>query len=297
LFNKDKTELIRYPWGRYAEDYVIPPTVVKIRRMAFHASGLFSVVIPHGVTEIEEHTFSDCARLESVSLPQTVTKIGEQAFHRCLSLKSITLPLALTEIGDYAFWNTGLDSIFIPAAVEKIGEGVFDRFSNTSRLFKYKPPPPVYISVHRKNKYYRSRDGKLTERCVRELTVVFHPLLRLRKAIEAVKMSPEAFFKLTFRGKPLKEDFQYIRKHMAKTLKELDMSAATPVNNSIGKNALSGCVALTSVILPTMLKTIGAGAFSGCESLTSIDIPASVEHIDESAFADCAVEIRMMPAQ
>ena len=44
---------------------------------------------------------------------------------------------------------------------------------------------------------------------------------------------------------------------------------------------------MTSVQLPSSLKSIGQEAFCECELLTSITIPASVEKIRRAAFADC----------
>ena len=75
----------------------------------------------------------------------------------------------------------------------------------------------------------------------------------------------------------------------------------------IGRRALNGCYALTSVIIPDSVtnimqfafstcysltnvvfgsgvRTIGARSFSGTQSLTSIDLPDSVETVGEGAF-------------
>ena len=61
------------------------------------------VVIPDGVTKIEQGTFADCENLRMVAIPDSVTTIGKASFLKCWSLKSLILPPDLTEIGSRAF--------------------------------------------------------------------------------------------------------------------------------------------------------------------------------------------------
>ena len=56
---------------------------------------------------------------------------------------------------------------------------------------------------------------------------------------------------------------------------------------SIGNSAFSNCGEMTSINLPTTLKTIGGSAFAGCIGLNSIVIPNGVEDIDYMAFDGC----------
>ena len=55
---------------------------------------------------------------------------------------------------------------------------------------------------------------------------------------------------------------------------------------SIGENAFYGC-SISSVSIPTSVKTIGAQAFHLCKSLNTIVIPEGVENIGVSAFGFC----------
>ena len=55
----------------------------------------------------------------------------------------------------------------------------------------------------------------------------------------------------------------------------------------IGRDAFLDCTGLTSVTIPSSVKTIGWYAFSGCSGLTSISIPDSVTTIDWFAFSGC----------
>ena len=56
---------------------------------------------------------------------------------------------------------------------------------------------------------------------------------------------------------------------------------------SIGKQAFSGCSAITTLNLGTGVRSIGYGAFENCSSLTSIDVPDSVTSLGERAFNGC----------
>ncbi len=49
-----------------------------------------------------------------------------------------------------------------------------------------------------------------------------------------------------------------------------------------------GDMKLTSVVLPTGLKSIGKAAFAGCDRLTAITFPASLERVGDYAFAGCS---------
>ena len=56
---------------------------------------------------------------------------------------------------------------------------------------------------------------------------------------------------------------------------------------AIGVNAFRDCEKITSVTVPSTVKTIGRAAFSGCESLKEVTIPSSVTSIGEEAFKEC----------
>ena len=60
-------------------------------------------------------------------------------------------------------------------------------------------------------------------------------------------------------------------------------------------SAFSGCKGLTSVTIPSSMKTIGASAFAYCEGLTSVTIPNSVTSIGESAFYSCGLTSVTIP--
>ena len=163
LFNKKKTELIRYPEGKSQTSYTIPDSVTSIGWEAFfYCTGLTSITIPNSVTSIGATAFDGCSSLTIITIPDSVTSIGDLAFKDCTDLTSInvasgnnyysdnngvlfnkkktalirypegksqtsyTIPNSVTRIGYYAFEDcTGLTSITIPNSVTSIGDWAF----------------------------------------------------------------------------------------------------------------------------------------------------------------------------
>ena len=90
LFNKDKTELIRYPAGKTDTSYSIPDSVTSIGDSAFYyCSSLTSITIPDSVTSVGNSAFYYCSSLTSITIPDSVTSIDEYAFWACNSLKDV----------------------------------------------------------------------------------------------------------------------------------------------------------------------------------------------------------------
>ena len=56
---------------------------------------------------------------------------------------------------------------------------------------------------------------------------------------------------------------------------------------TIGEAAFAGCASLVEVDMPSTLTAIGDYAFAGCSALTSVKLPASVEQVGAGAFMRC----------
>ena len=146
LLTKDKKILLFCPQLNTAE--AVPEGVVEINRLAFYgckkatislpnslktigeaafrSEYLESIVIPEGVTRIEEETFEGCDKLSSITLPKGLTYIAAEAFKYC-PITSINLGESLVFIGDDAFMGTKLTSVTLPKSLLVI-EG--DAFMN-----------------------------------------------------------------------------------------------------------------------------------------------------------------------
>jgi len=114
-------------------DLVIPSTidgydVVEIGRLAFFNNGLdvlTSVVIPDGVTYIDEYAFGQCYIMTSMVIPDSVTYLGNWSFAHCDSLTNITIPSGV--ISRYAFSSCdALTSVVIGDSVTYIGRKAFE---------------------------------------------------------------------------------------------------------------------------------------------------------------------------
>ena len=109
--------------------------------------------------------------------------------------------------------------------------------------------------------------------------------LRLEQALHIE--DPASVSKLTVSGMLTEDDFKYIRKNMANTLKELDMSNADVEEDTIPRSAFSYCFALNSVIIPDSVRRIGNSTFEFCTGLRSVSIPNRVRFVGDSAFFGC----------
>lgn len=102
LYNKDKTELIRYPDANVQNQVFIPEGVKKIADGAFSwVKCISTVILPDSVEIIEPYTFC-YSSLRDLTLGDGVKTIGEGAFD-CCGIESITIGKNVETIEQYAF--------------------------------------------------------------------------------------------------------------------------------------------------------------------------------------------------
>ncbi len=104
LFNKDKTELIKYACGKADKKYEIPSTVKKIGTMAFGgAINLEEVVMPESVEEIGVGAFMAATSLKKINISSKVKSIPVVVFYCCADLETLVLPEGLEELDMSSF--------------------------------------------------------------------------------------------------------------------------------------------------------------------------------------------------
>ena len=298
----------------------IPDSVTSIGDYTFSGcSGLISFTIPDGVTGIGDRAFLGCTGLTSITIPDSVTSMGISAFGGCSSLESITLPFvgatkdgtsntlfgyifgashysynkdyvpALlkevvitggTDIGQYAFDGcSGLTSITIPDCVASIGDGE-RAFYDCSGLTSITIPDSV-TSIG--SYAFAYCDGLTSVTIPDSVTSIVGSAFNGCTGLTSIVVE-EGNSVYHSAGNCLIET-------ASKTLTAGCKTSAIPDDysvTSIGGDAFSGCVGLTSITIPDGVTNIGSSAFRGCTGLTSITIPDSVTNIWSSAFSGCS---------
>lgn len=251
-------------------EIVLPDNITGIKYRAFYdldgssVNPFASIVIPEGISTINDATFLGCNNLKTVTLPSTirdinfqafggctslesinldeVEAIGQAAFEHCASLKTLTLPETLGSLGDYCFQGSGLTSIDLPRSIAVYGKSIFR--SCTSLQSVTFPDNMETIP------------GYMFDGCQSLDNVV------IPESVHTINDS-------AFSG--------------CASLSNITLPQQLTL---IRDAAFNGCTHLTQIELPASLTSIYALAF-GNTGLTSIEIPESVETIGGACFEHC----------
>lgn len=150
LFNKERTELLRYPKGLKNSSYVVPASVRKICTNAFCLASVKLVKLSPSVKEIDNLAFSLCFSLKSIVFGKKLRVIGRNAFTGCSALASVEIPEGVDSIERAAF--AGCPSL------------QFAQLPSTVSYMRYpfiNCPSLKEIRVAKKNPFYFSEDGVL----------------------------------------------------------------------------------------------------------------------------------------
>ena len=99
LFNNDKTKLIRYPRNKAGAPYTVPPSVKVLGRYSLSVSNkLTSLILPDGLTTVEDFALYACQKLKTVYIPSSLTSIGSH-FLGASEVEDVKIPEGVTELG------------------------------------------------------------------------------------------------------------------------------------------------------------------------------------------------------
>ncbi len=234
-----------------------------------------SVVIPEGVTEIDDWTFSGCSSLTSVTLPESLQIIGEAAFSWC-NLENVVLPDGLNTIENQAFnENTGLTEVDLPASLTNLAGSAFVDCNLT--LVTLEESNTVYKT---ENNVVYTKDGT---------TLVMFPCgvtgtYTVQEGVTAIGDQAFQFAKLE--EVTLPSSVKSIGGHSfnGRTLSKITLNEGL---ESIGASAFFNCSNITELTIPSTVTSIGASAF-GRLGITSIVIPEGVTVISGNMFGSCS---------
>lgn len=111
LFNKDRTVLIAYPFGKQGSSYTIPSGVTSIKEHAFGSywhggsENLTHITIPSSVTIIESGAFCNCSNLININIPTSVIELEQFTFYGCYALLPEINEEIVRRFGDRPFWG------------------------------------------------------------------------------------------------------------------------------------------------------------------------------------------------
>ena len=285
------------------------------------------LVIPDGVTKINDYAFYNCISITSVTIPDSVTSIGKEAFYGCSYIEEVNIsdisswcnitfnssysnPLSyskklilngekvadlvipddVTSINDYAFRNCdSLTSVTIPDSVTSIGKEAFYRCTYLTNVITGDGATSI-------GDYAFYDCDRLTDVIIGDsVTTIGRRAFYECRNLENVTM-----------GKSIKsidnEAFYYcvgIRKVNISDISawcniDFDNGASNPLN--CGNCSISyyrttlvlNGKTVTNLVIPEDVTELKDYTFGRCSSITSVTIPDSVTSVGNNAFGGCS---------
>ena len=308
---------------------VIPSdgSVTCIGYLAFYKiSGITSVTIPEGVTDIDTSAFYSCPNLREVHLPSTLVWLpgGEgNAFQNCDNIRIITVAAnnpklysknncvieretgalifgcassvipndgSVKIIDRYAFGSTAsLTEIVIPEGVTEIRQGAFASCTNLKKISL--PKSLTEIDSYAFASCTSLESVTLGENVTYIGTDAFRECASLKYVTfpKKVEYLGESVFSgcASLESIILPEGIERIYGGMFIGCSNLKTVVLPDGLKSIGQSAFLSCTALESIVIPDGVTMIDGAAFFNCSGLKSITIPKSVSVINSETFRDC----------
>lgn len=264
-------------YNGYDSEVVIPltingETVKAIETAAFVMNdNLQAVTIPATVETIYQNSFMYCENLERVTFEGKVTEIEPEAFSCCAQV--ITFYCQEQYESYYQDLCDAYDSITDGGAI------VDASLPNSGSTDPTDPMDPTDPSKPDPSKPDANEVFKLEETADGIGYAV--------TGYDVEKGGQDVVIPEEYNEKPIVAiaDNAFDRTEANVGFKNWITSVTIPSSvKSIGENAFYGCTRLESITLPEGLEVIGAEAFRYCNSLKKIEIPASVTSIGDLAF-------------
>ena len=279
-------------------EIVIPETykglpVKEIGHGAFrYEVGITEIVLPDGMTVIDDYAFEGCNDLTFITIPGSVTAIGICAFSDCGKLIEVTLPESLQTLGDYAFYGcVALERIYFNAVklndLSVTGMNA-NYFSINNDVFSYAGTNkngitvtvgakvvriPAYLFYSNQSSAHAPRIGALIFEEGSVCQEIGDHAFRQVDGLVSVRF-PASLMTIGSYA------FGYT------DLKSVQFAEGNL--QTIGTWAFRDCKNLSWLQLPDGIKTIDKGALNGCTALTEITLPASLQTLGDQAFYNCS---------
>ena len=323
--NRGITTIYQYAFSNYeyvpkdltAGDVIDEEDPLNTKPVYIGENTITEIVIPEGVTDIQQYAFAGLTALEKVTLPSTLNRIGMGAFYGCTSLKEINLEhvqfvnkeafrgTALTSvsldsmaaIGDYAFADSDIGYLDLPASCRSLGMGAFygcdsltdvrigaSRIKIGSYVFAECPllvTVDINASVIASYAFYNS--VRLSDVTLGRDVSVIGEYAFAGTAVSSFALSPQnKELTLEEGGSLVYKSGELILVAPGRSGNSITIDAT-----SIANGAFAGNTKLFSVTAPNAV-SVGAYAFADCTNLHWVSIP-QVTQIGDYAFFGTAI--------
>ena len=278
-----------------------------ISKGAFMGSGIKALNIPASVSSIEADAFKDCSKLASVTFAENgkTLKFGANVFANCTSITSVALPANVSEVPGIFNGCTKLESVTVaedsayftavdgvlyskdmtsviffpkgksgefvlPETVTTIGDGVFNGVK-LSKLTIYNTVATIGSAAF--------QNSSIT-------TLVFEAPVSAQAAAE-LNIGAYAFYGADIDAVVLPAHTKTLGEYVFATAK-IDSITLNEGLQSFGEYAFYSNTTITSIEIPSTVKTIPAHAFEKCTSLATVTLNEGLELIDDYAFYSIA---------
>lgn len=218
---------------------IVPDSVAKIGAFAFsECTALEKITLPSAVTEIPESMCQGCTSLKKIDL-DGITVIGKRAFYGCSTIRNVTIAQTVTSIGDEAFAAcTGMITVKFTNDIEDLGSGIFQ---GCTELIKAELGTLERV------------EESMFDGCTSLNTVIVYESM--------TEIGAAAFRKC----------------------RNLDKIEGLTVITRLGASAFRESGINCDIVLGQPIEVLPSHAFYGCEWLTSVTIPTSIKSIESNA--------------
>ncbi|MGN0468713.1 MAG: leucine-rich repeat domain-containing protein [Acutalibacteraceae bacterium] len=308
-----------FAFNEKLQSVTLPSSLKTIGYGAFDGcEKLKSIKIPKSVTTIEDCAFEDCTALSSVSLSEGLKTIGYGVFTGCEKLKTITIPSTVSKIDFAPFaYCYSLSKISVS---EKNKYYCSDKYGV---LYNKKKTDLIQFPAANKATSYSvsSTVTKITDSA-------FSGAENLKKITLPSKLKEIGCYAFSECSALTTINFpKTVETANYTNIEDTNWYAVQPIGliyigqvaigykGNIPKNAklsikkgttsiadgaffnISNYDNLSSVTLPSGLKSIGEYSFACCTNLKSINFPSTINKIGKGAFMACGLTSVVIPAK
>lgn len=300
-----------------------PDGVLNFGRVLYSYKGdVKNLVIPEGISIIEDYAFLGCEELEKLTLGYDVEEIGLYAFQNCVNLKEVVANDALGIISAGAFKGckslkamdfsettlatvgyesfagcVSLASVKLSETISEIGDFAFadtkiktldfNKNIDTVGTDSFANVTTLEsINVVDNNKTYMSVDGVLYNKDGNEL--ILFPAAKtgsFEVPQNVGKIREKAFINSAVSEITFAADSALYEIGVSAFENSAVTSVAIPANvTKIADTSFKNAAKLESVTINEGVTYIGASAFENCTSLKTVDLPDSLVSVANAAF-------------